>query len=273
MIINHNLNAMNAHRQMIGNTNEAGKSMEKLSSGLRINRAADDAAGLAISEKMRAQIRGLDQSSRNSQDAISLIQTAEGGLNETQSILQRMRELAVQASNDTNVTLDRSNIANEISALSSEIDHIASSTNFNGTNLLSNTTSLSFQIGSTDNTYDQMSFDLSTVKSGATALTVNSLTVDSASNAKSAITSLDTAINAVSTMRSKVGSVQNRLEHTINNLNTESENLSAAESRIRDVDMAKEMMNFSKKNILSQAAQSMLAQANQQPQGVLQLLR
>jgi flagellin len=267
------MNALTALNKLNNNNINDGKAMEKLSSGLRINRAADDAAGLAISEKMRAQIRGLDQASRNSQDAVSLIQTAEGGLNETHAILQRMRELAVQGSNDTNVTLDRNNIANEMQALASEIDHIANSTNFNGTNLLSNSTSLSFQIGATYSDYDQITLDLSTLNSGAAALTVNALSVDSATNAKNAITSLDTAISTVSSMRSKVGALQNRLEHTINNLNTESENMSAAESRVRDVDMAKEMMTFSKNNILSQAAQAMLAQANQQPQGVLQLLR
>jgi len=260
---------------MMGNTASSGKSMEKLSSGLRINRAADDAAGLSISEKMRAQIRGLNQASRNGQDAVSLVQTAEGGLNETHSILQRMRELAVQAANDTNVTLDRTAIKTEMDALSNEIDHIAQSTNFNGTNLLSASTSLTFQIGSTDQSYDQMTLNLASIKANAATLTVGTanISVDTVSNAVASITKLDAAINAVSTSRSYIGSLQNRLEHTINNLNTESENLSAAESRIRDVDMAKEMMNFSKNNILSQAAQAMLAQANQQPQGVLQLLR
>ncbi|TDT57237.1 flagellin [Fonticella tunisiensis] len=273
MIINHNLNAMNAYRQLGINTVNSGKSMEKLSSGLRINRAGDDAAGLAISEKMRAQIRGLDQASRNAQDAVSLVQTAEGGLNETHAILQRMRELAVQAANDTNVTLDRDAIATEISALKDEIDHIAQSTNFNGTNLLNATGSISFQIGSTHNSYDQMSLNLASVQADASTLGVATLTVSSSTFAQASISTIDSAIAKISTSRAYIGSLQNRLEHTITNLNTESENLSAAESRIRDVDMAKEMMQFSKNNILAQAAQAMLAQANQQPQGVLQLLR
>ncbi|ERI90858.1 flagellin protein [Clostridiales bacterium oral taxon 876 str. F0540] len=276
MIINHNLNAMNAHRQMTGNIAAAGKSMEKLSSGLRINRAGDDAAGLSISEKMRAQIRGLDQASRNGQDAVSLVQTAEGGLNETHSILQRMRELTVQAANDTNVTLDRTAIQTELTALTSEIDHIAQSTNFNGTNLLSTGSGpLTFQIGATSNGYDAMTLDLAQIKAKSSDLTVGSgnVSVASSTAAQASISLIDSAINAVSTSRSYLGSLQNRLEHTVNNLSTESENLSAAESRVRDVDMAKEMMTFSKNNILSQAAQSMLAQANQQPQGVLQLLR
>jgi len=223
---------------------------------------------------MRSQIRGLDQAQANSQDAISLIQTAEGGLNETQSILQRMRELAVQGANDTNVTLDRNNIASEMSSLASEIDHIANSTSFNGTNLLSSTNSaMNFQIGSTDQTYDKYTFDLTKIKADASALTVNALSVNTSANAILSITSLDAAISFVSSFRSTLGSAQNRLEHTINNLSTESENMSAAESRIRDVDMAKEMVNFSKNNILSQAAQAMISQANQAPQGVLQLLR
>ena len=276
MIINHNLNAMNSHRNMGMNINAAAKSMEKLGSGLRINRAGDDAAGLSISEKMRAQIRGLDQASRNGQDAVSLVQTAEGGLNETHSILQRMRELTVQAANDTNVTLDRTAIQTELTALTSEIDHIAQSTNFNGTNLLSTGTgNLTFQIGATSNGYDAMTLDLAQIKAKSSDLTVGSADVSVASStaAQASISLIDSAINAVSTSRSYLGSLQNRLEHTVNNLSTESENLSAAESRVRDVDMAKEMMNFSKNNILSQAAQSMLAQANQQPQGVLQLLR
>ncbi|WP_027308326.1 flagellin [Caloramator sp. ALD01] len=273
MIINHNLNAMNAHRQLGMNTVNAGKSMEKLSSGLRINRAGDDAAGLAISEKMRAQIRGLNQASRNAQDSISMIQTAEGGLNETHAILQRMRELAVQAANDTNVSLDRAAIKTELDSLKEEIDHIAKSTNFNGRNLLSATGSLTFQIGASSETYDQMALKLGSIKAGSAALSVDNLSVSSVSAAISTIKALDKAINAVSTARAYIGSLQNRLEHTITNLDTSSENLTAAESRIRDVDMAKEMMAFSKNNILAQAAQAMLAQANQQPQGVLQLLR
>jgi len=272
MIINHNLNALNAHRNIGINNTAAGKAMEKLSSGLRINRAGDDAAGLSISEKMRAQIRGLDQGSRNAQDGISLIQTAEGGLNETHAILQRMRELAVQAANDTNQTKDREAIMTEINELVDEIDHIAKSTTFNGQNLLNATGSLTLQIGpGTEN--DSLALNLTSFSASSTALGIGGLTVGSNGGAKAAINSIDTAIEKVSTARAKLGANQNRLEHTIANLNTMSENLTASESRIRDVDMAKEMMNFSKNNILNQAAQAMLAQANQQPQGVLQLLR
>ncbi len=365
MIINHNMNALNAHRMMTGNTASAGKSMEKLSSGLRINRAGDDAAGLAISEKMRGQIRGLDQASRNAQDGISLLQTAEGGLNETHSILQRMRELTVQGANDTNVSVDRDAIKTELNQLSEEIDRIASTTEFNKQTLLNggfgsklDTAATTVKVGqdgvvglnaggmkasgtitlavtgntitadngTTTETVDLgaatgvnstanfgklgLSIDLSgaalvdlnglVVKTtaqadvnfqiganenqklgvqiadmSATGLTVkqSDLLVDTYANAQTTLTKVETAIKSVSAERSKLGAWQNRLEHTIANLGTSSENLTAAESRIRDVDMAKEMMNFSKNNILSQAAQAMLAQANQQPQGVLQLLR
>jgi len=272
MIINHNLNALNAHRNIGINNNNAAKAMEKLSSGLRINRAGDDAAGLSISEKMRAQIRGLDQGARNAQDGISLIQTAEGGLNETHAILQRMRELAVQAANDTNQTKDREAIKTEIDELLKEIDHIANSTTFNGQNLLNSTSSLTLQIGP-GTQYDSLSFDLSDFKADRTALQIGNLSVGTNKQATDSIDLIDNAIEKVSTARAKLGANQNRLEHTITNLNTMSENLTASESRIRDVDMAKEMMNFSKNSILTQAAQAMLAQANQQPQGVLQLLR
>ena len=269
MIINHNMNAMNAHRQMGVNIGNAGKAMEKLSSGLRINRAGDDAAGLSISEKMRGQIRGLDQASRNAQDGISLIQTAEGALNETHSILQRMRELAVQASNDTNITKDRTAITDEITSLTDEIDRIASKTTFNQKQLLDGTlTQANFQIGADAGV--NMTLAIGTMTSTGLALNVD---VASYTTANTSITNINTAIEAVSTQRSKLGAAQNRLEHTINNLDNASENIQAAESRVRDVDMAKEMMNYSKNNILQQAAQSMLAQANQTPQGVLQLLR
>ncbi|MGN2337476.1 flagellin N-terminal helical domain-containing protein [Clostridium cagae] len=270
MIINHNMNAMNAHRNMSANTVQSGKSMEKLSSGLRINRAGDDAAGLAISEKMRGQIRGLDQASRNSQDSISLIQTAEGALTETHSILQRMRELAVQGANDTNVTADREAIKTEIDELNNEINRISQQTEFNTQKLLDGKFSgRAFQIGANK----AQTIKLSIGGMAASTLKVNDVKVDTASNATSAIATIDTALGTVSTERAKLGANQNRLEHTINNLNTSSENLQAAESRVRDVDMAKEMMAFSKNNILNQAAQAMLAQANQAPQGVLQLLR
>lgn len=269
MIINHNMNALNAHRNMAFNTTAAGKSMEKLSSGLRINRAGDDAAGLAISEKMRAQIRGLDQAVRNSQDGISLIQTAEGALNETHAILQRMRELSVQASNDTNATADRTAIQTEINQLTSEITRIARKTTFNNRVLLGAAGTLNIQTGANSGDITQIS--LQAMDSGI--LGIDGLQVDNTQNANGAITSISSAIGTVSTFRANLGAFQNRLEHTINNLSVNSENLTAAESRIRDVDMAKEMMTFSKNNILQQAAQAMLAQANQQPQGVLQLLR
>lgn len=409
MIINHNLNAMNAHRNMSSNTVSAGKSMEKLSSGLRINRAGDDAAGLAISEKMRGQIRGLDQASRNAQDGISLIQTAEGALNETHSILQRMRELAVQSSTDTNVNIDRKAIQDEMNQLTEEINRISDTTEFNTQKLLNGGFNGTFQIGANEsqtvnlkinkidtaslgltstnsmesialtadsnlkdgtytikgtnlvdvdgntvgttdgtkitvNTKDtsfvtsvagegaiitvkdgkadikntmtgnalklapgnyevkgtnilkdgkiagtlgankmtidgigdvteaELGFKANELKAGAT-FTINGSDVSTRATAEGSITAINNAIESVSTERSKLGAYQNRLEHTIANLNTSSENLQSSESRIRDVDMAKEMMNFSKNNILSQAAQAMLAQANNQPQGVLQLLR
>ncbi|WP_434296946.1 flagellin [Clostridium sporogenes] len=270
MIINHNMNAMNSHRQMTANVGNSGKAMEKLSSGLRINRAGDDAAGLAISEKMRGQIRGLDQASRNSQDAISLIQTAEGSLNETHSILQRMRELAVQSRNDTNVTQDRTALDDEFKQLQQEITRIGNQTEFNTQKLLDGTFSgKSFQIGANQG----QTISLKILTMTAAGVGVASATIASAGTASAAIKIVNDGINKVSKERSKLGALQNRLEHTITNLNTSSENLQASESRIRDVDMAKEMMNFSKNNILQQAAQAMLAQANQAPQGVLQLLR
>ncbi|QGU95063.1 flagellin [Clostridium bovifaecis] len=274
MIINHNLNAMNAHRQMGNNINAAGKSMEKLSSGLRINRAGDDAAGLAISEKMRGQIRGLDQGSRNAQDAISLIQTAEGALNETHSILQRMRELAVQSGTDTNTTVDRAALQKEFQQLQTEITRIGDQTEFNTKKLIgSGGASLKFQVGA--NQSQVISLEINDMRLTSLSIATADVKIDGTSitNAQAAITAVNDAITAVSTERANLGSVQNRLEHTINNLNTSSENLQASESRIRDVDMAKEMMSFSKNNILQQAAQAMLAQANQAPQGVLQLLR
>ncbi|MEL1136140.1 flagellin [Desulfitobacterium sp. THU1] len=387
MIINHNMSAINTHRQLTTNNANNSKSLEKLSSGLRINRAGDDAAGLAISEKMRGQIRGLDQAGRNAQDSISMIQTAEGALNETHSILQRMRELAVQASNDTNSTTDRGEIQKEINQLTDEIDRIANTTEFNTQKLIDgskkglveaekakvnlelntrasitvsmNATAegitnggavvitrtlvsgtaaaghfsidtadssvsavyvtggqsitfqgqtITFASGSLDSLAVGESVTIS-VKAAVTAETAlgdsfsmqigansgqsilvginsmkaedigvrnsagKSLEVDTYFKATAAVTTINDAIERVSAERSKLGAVQNRLEHTINNLGTSSENLTAAESRVRDVDMAKEMMNFQKNNILSQAAQAMLAQANQQPQGVLQLLQ
>lgn len=412
MIINHNMPALNTYNRLSANNANTSKSLEKLSSGLRINRAGDDAAGLAISEKMRGQIRGLDQAQRNAQDSISMIQTAEGALNETHSILQRMRELAVQASNDTNTKVDRGEIQKEINQLTDEIDRVANTTEFNTQKLIDGSkkglvdkenSQVALQVNTKQNisvssatstqlassgviimtkgslasagfftagdgfytaslggdTYSiYVSGDLATGFTGSKVsfngtaggtidiggqkieLTGNlssmtagesitigvkakidvstnigdsfsmqigansgqniivginsmkakdlglrqndgldasgfdkALKVDNYYSASGAVTLINNAIEKVSAERSKIGSIQNRLEHTISNLNTSSENLTAAESRVRDVDMAKEMMNFQKNNILSQAAQAMLAQANQQPQGVLQLLR
>lgn len=357
--------AMNTHRQLGINTEAGAKSVEKLSSGFRINRAGDDAAGLAISEKMRGQIRGLDQASRNSQDAISLIQTAEGALNESHAILQRMRELSVQSANDTNLDADRTVIQSEVDELVSELDRIANNTEFNEKKLLSgnlggsidqdstNTTVLAvvgvasvtssgaaagtytvastaagaisltdgtttqlltgFGTGATTVNFSEFGISINTNAgfAGVSALaadTIDVLTgaatfhiganagqnmdlairdmtgtgavlgltgidIGTQAAADTSITTIDDAIKEVSSERATLGSKQNRLEHTIKNLDTSAENLQASESRIRDVDMAKEMMEFTKNNILQQAAQSMLAQANQAPQGVLQLLR
>jgi flagellin len=269
MVVQHNLTAMNTNRQLATVTGAQSKSTEKLSSGYRINRAGDDAAGLTISEKMRSQIKSLDKASANAQDGISLIQTAEGALNETHSILQRMNELATQAANDTNTSADRTAISAEITQLTSEIDRIQSTTQFNKTNLLDgNFTNKNLQIGALEG----QSITISISKMDATSLGLGSITVDSFANAGSAMTLIKDAIDQVSTQRSSLGALQNRLEHTINNLDTTSENTQAAESRIRDVDMAKEMVQYSKNNILSQAGQSMLAQANKSTQGVLSLL-
>lgn len=271
MRINHNIASLNTYRQLSANNVNTQKSLEKLSSGLRINRAGDDAAGLAISEKMRGQIRGLEQATRNAQDGISLIQTAEGALNETHSILQRMRELAVQGANDTNTDDDRAQIQEELNQLMSEIDRIATDTQFNTLPLLGGTFEATLQVGANGNQI--IAFSIAAMSSGALTLSTSNITVIDNASASIAINAIDDAIKAVSSERSKMGALQNRLEHTINNLSTSAENLTAAESRIRDVDMAKEMMEFTKNSILSQAAQAMLAQANQQPQGVLQLLR
>jgi len=282
MRINNNLMAMNAHRQLGINTAAQSKSLEKLSSGYRINRAGDDAAGLAISEKMRGQIRGLQQASRNAQDGISMIQTAEGALNETHEILQRMRELSVQAANDTNVEADRAAITEELTALFTEVTRIAGSTEFNTKNLIgSAATAVLLHIGSNESqnltvTFTDMRASATTLAIAVgTGVSVMVAIQVSAGNsvANALITTVNSALTNVSTERAKLGAIQNRLEHTIKNLDTGAENLQASESRIRDVDMAKEMMNFTKQMILNQAAQAMLAQANQAPQGVLQLLK
>ena len=269
MIINHNISALNAWRNTGIQNNNLDKSLEKLSSGLRINRAADDAAGLAISEKMRGQVNGLNQAVRNSQDAISLIQTAEGALNETHAIIQRLRELAVQSVNDTNTATDRGQIQKEVSQLVIEIGRIATTTEFNTKKLLDGTASnLIFQIGA--NKGQTMTLKIGTMN--AAKLSVNGLKLDTSTNAASAIGCLDKALSVVSAQRADLGAVQNRLEHTVANLNVASENLSAAESRVRDVDMALEMAKFTKTQILTQAGTAMMAQANMKPQGVLKLL-
>ena len=325
MIINNNIPAMNTYRQMGVNQKGAQNSMEKLASGLRINRAGDDAAGLAISEKMRAQIKGLDQASRNSQDGISMIQTAEGALQETQNILQRMRELATQAANDTNVDVDRNEIQKEINELTSEINRIAETTEFNTQNVLKGDATTpgdaftaKFQVGANNGQSMQISIQVMSAEALGVASAANAaddaavgvgssvgtlrgittnpadaswaggtaavsdgtggtpeqraLSVASHEEASASIEVINNAIETVSAQRSNLGAFQNRLEHTISNLNNASENLQAAESRVRDVDMAREVMEMTKNNILSQASQAMLAQANQAPQAVLQLL-
>ncbi len=262
--INNNIEAFNAHRQLAATSDRASKSMERLSSGFRINRAADDAAGLAISEKLRGQIRGLAQAQRNAQDAVSLVQTAEGSLGEVHSMLQRVRELAVQYQNGTLSTGDKVSIKAEAAQLQSEISRIGNSAQFNGIMLLNGSmTSVTFQVGANDS-------DFISVTSSSLANAIGTIDVAGTSNPISAI---DAAIQGVSDMRGVFGAVQNRLEHTLNNLATYEENLMASESRIRDVDMAAEMVDFSKNQILQQAGTSMLAQANQAPQAVLSLLR
>ncbi|HZW68744.1 MAG TPA: flagellin Hag [Pseudogracilibacillus sp.] len=289
MIINHNISAINTHRQLGANTNAVSKNLEKLSSGLKINRAGDDAAGLAISEKMRAQVRGLEMATKNAQDGISLIQTAEGALQETHSILQRGRELAVQSANDTNITAnDRQAMQEELNALLEEINEIADRTEFNTQKLIDGTfTGKKFHIGASEGQSIDIDIDAMDLDSlGLDELVLEELEhatgeedgtvaggILTQEAADEAITTFDDAINQVSAQRAKLGAIQNRLEHTINNLGASAENLTAAESRIRDTDMAKEMMEFTKNNILTQSAQAMLAQANQVPQGVLQLLR
>ena len=261
--INSNVEAFNAHRQLAATSDRASKSMERLSSGYRINRAADDAAGLAISEKLRGQIRGLAQAQRNAQDAVSLVQTGEGSLNEVHSMLQRVRELAVQYQNGTLSTSDKAAITAEAAQLQSEIERIGAAADFNGIKLLDGTAgTISFQVGANDG--DVISVTTSTLTSQIGTIDVTTTT---------SISAIDAAIQNVSTMRGQFGAVQNRLEHTLNNLATYQENLMASESRIRDVDMAAEMVEFSKNQILQQAGTSMLAQANQAPQAVLSLLK
>ncbi len=319
MRIQHNITALNAHRNLTNNNSSVGKSLEKLSSGYRINRAGDDAAGLAISEKMRAQITGLATAQKNANDGISLVQTAEGALTEVHSMLNRMVELATQSANGTYSTANRQEMQKEINRLNEEIDRISQTANFNGTKLFTasasgvggtggnNTTgqaatTITLHVGDSHETANQLkvtfqamsssklglhstnpttfaktlgtgSFTLDNNTKGANAVTINNIDLTSADSARHAISVAQAAIDMVSSMRSDFGAMQNRLDHTINNLSVQEENITAAESRIRDVDMAKEMMAYTKNNILVQSAQAMLAQANQVPQGVLQLLQ
>ena len=258
--INTNVEAFNAHRNLESTATRLAKSMERLSSGFRINRAADDAAGLAISEKLRGQIGGLNQARRNVQDGISLVQTAEGSLTEVHSMLQRIRELKVQYENGTLATTDRAAIASEITQLTDEITRIRNTAQFNNIRLLDSATTISFQVGANDG-------------ETITVTTIDLAAAVGALDASSALADIDNAINAVSDARATFGAVQNRLEHTYNNLSVYQENLTASESRIRDVDMAAEMVNFTKNTILQQAGTAMLAQAQQSPQAVLSLLR
>jgi flagellin len=272
--IQNNVEAFNAHRQLTGTAGKAAKAMEKLSSGYRINRAADDAAGLAISEKMRSQISGLAQAQRNAQDGVSLVQTAEGALTEVHSMLQRVRDLKVQYQNGTLDTDDKSAIVAEVKQLASEIADIGGKTEFNGITLLDgnggSSGTITFQVGANEGeTIDVVTQD---VLGASGTGSVDSVS-DTASWEALDLDDIDTAINNVSTIRADFGAVQNRLEHRLNNLATYQENLVASESRIRDVDMASEMVNFTKLQILQQAGTSMLAQANQAPQNVLSLLR
>ena len=315
MRIQHNITALNAHRNVTNNNSSVGKSLEKLSSGYRINRAGDDAAGLAISEKMRAQITGLATAQKNANDGISLVQTAEGALTEVHSMLNRMVELATQSANGTYSTANRQEMQKEIKRLNEEIDRISNTANFNGTKLFTvpagtnaltgstvNKTKITLHVGDSHETANQLKvtfqamssktlglhstdktsfvkslgttgFDISKNAPGANAVTINNIDLTKADSARHAISVAQAAIDMVSSMRSDFGAMQNRLDHTINNLSVQEENITAAESRIRDVDMAKEMMAYTKNNILVQSAQAMLAQANQVPQGVLQLLQ
>ena len=275
MVVQHNMTAANANRMLGITTSAQAKSSEMLSSGYKINRAGDDAAGLTISEKMRSQVRGLNKASDNAQDGVSLIQVAEGALNETHSILQRMNELATQAANGTNTSVDRSAIRAELDQLTSEINRIQSTTQFNTMNLLDGTFSgatnqMKLQVGALSG----QSIDFSIANMCATKIGLKkTLSVSTFTKAGSYMKSVQDAIEVVSKQRSAMGAIQNRLEHTIANLDTTSENTQSAESRIRDTDMASEMVTYSKNNILAQAGQSMLAQANQSTQGVLSLLQ
>lgn len=275
MIVQHNLTAANTNRQLGITTSGLQKSTEKLSSGYKINRAADDAAGLSISEKMRNQIRGLNKASDNAQDGISLVQTAEGALNEVHSMLQRMSELSVQAANGTNATADRESLNAEVKQLKTEIERVGSTTQFNKMDILkgdfSSSENKTLQVGA--NQAQVITIEISALTAVVQDALGDDLTIGTAIAAQSSITKVQSAIQALSKTRSKLGALQNRLEHTVANLDNISENTQSAESRIRDTDMAEEMVQYSKNNILQQAGQSMLAQANQANQGVLSLLQ
>ena len=289
MRIQHNIAALSSHRNLTNNNSSVTKNLEKLSSGYKINRAGDDAAGLAISEKMRAQITGLETATKNAQDGVSLVQTAEGALTEVHSMLNSMVELATQYANGTYSTTNRQEMQKEINALRAEIDRIGKSSNFNGTSLFTGSSSITLHVGETSKPHNQLKVTLNQMSSSqigthttnattfkktlTTGKAVSNISVTTAAKAKEAIDIANNAIDQISSMRSDFGALQNRLEHTINNLSVQSENITAAESRIRDVDMAKEMMAYTKNNILVQASQAMLAQANQVPQVVLQLLQ
>lgn len=274
MVIQHNIAAINSYRNLSINQNALSKNLEKLSSGYRINRAGDDAAGLAISETMRSQINGLNQAVNNANDAVGLIQTAEGAMTETHSMLQRMKTLATQAANGTYTETARKNIKSEIDALNSEITRIATTTKFNGESPLNpdkKKPNLTFFIGATADKTNAMTVAQMTMT--AAALTIEGIKVETTTDAFKAMASIDAAIERVSTYRATLGAAQNRLEHTVNNLKVTSENITSAESRIRDTDMADEITAYTKNNILLQAAQSMLSQANSMPQGVLSMLQ
>ena len=273
MVVQHNLTAMNSNRMLGLTQSSLTKSTEKLSSGYKINRAADNAAGLAISEKMRRQVRGLTQASANAQDGISAVQTAEGALNEVHDMLQRMNELATQAANDTNMSTDRSYIAAELTQLKNEISRVATTTTFNEQCLLDGSfTGKKLQVGAESGADQVISISISKMSASGLGLTADKIKVGTHDEAQATIKNVKDAIKKVNTQRSNLGAVQNRLEHTIKNLDNVNENTTAAESQIRDTDMAAEMVKFSNKNILQQAGQSMLAQANQSNQGVLSLL-
>lgn len=286
MRIQHNIPALSSYRNLTNNNSALTKNLEKLSSGYRINRAGDDAAGLAVSEKMRAQITGLAAAQKNAEDGISLVQTAEGALTEVHSMLNRMVDLAVQSANGTYSSANRTEMQKEVTALFTEIDRIGQASNFNGTKLFDGTVkNIDLHVGETSDQFNTISVTLNTMSSSSmlaiqkgstqpSAISANTdISVATAASAKASIDKINAVIDGISSMRSDFGALQNRLEHTINNLSVQNENITAAESRIRDVDMAKEMMAYTKNNILVQASQAMLAQANQIPQGVLQLLQ